>query len=434
MGSGLSILIASIVILCPECHSSIISTNGTRKRLNSRVEVFICRNPRCASQTHKTPKQFILTTSHKFKEGVWGTLNNLFKDLMLHGAKNKSVAEKYDISCSQVSALLGELEGAISDSSGLDQLVDVPQPDWAVAVDETFLRIQGRAIYIIIATGYASRKILGIRVSPTRAEADMRAVFDEADANTAQPISAVTSDAWGATKKMVRNIGRDMTLITHRHKVPYDKVVINHYTYTLSHRVTTEIGVKTDVFTRRAVREYRHGTRRESLSPPTPRRRGRPIGVRNGQGRQRPRSSGRRGPRRFDSVFTNGKRGYLKADPYRGKLVISKCCPTQIASALGTAFELFCGKHIQNNLAENINSVLQSIIRLRGPRSPQSVERRLRALVVVRNSPSILETLAIKRNVRGSFFTKNLKCVELGELSKKGWEIECLKRLDGGVD
>jgi len=80
-----------------------------------------------------------------------------------------------------VTHLRNAFEDALDKKRGLDQLVDVKQPDRAIAIDETFLKIEGKKIYIIIATGYSSRKTLGIKVSATRREDDIREVFDEAE-------------------------------------------------------------------------------------------------------------------------------------------------------------------------------------------------------------------------------------------------------------
>jgi len=90
--------------------------------------------------------------------------------------------------------------------NGLDSLVLMLQPDTAVAIDETFLKIEGTSIYIIIATGYTSHKTLGIKVSKSRSEDDIREVFDEVDGNTEHDIATITSDALNATQAMAKNV------------------------------------------------------------------------------------------------------------------------------------------------------------------------------------------------------------------------------------
>jgi len=67
---------------------------------------------------------------------------------------------------------------------------------------------------------------------------------------------------------------------------------------------------------------------------------------------------------------------------------------------------------IQNNLAENKNSILQAILRLRGPKTIESVERRIRSTLKVRNHLELLGDLRINRNVSGNFVINNLKLIE----------------------
>jgi len=75
---------------------------------------------------------------------------------------------------------------------------------------------------------------------------------------------------------------------------------------------------------------------------------------------------------------------------------------------------------IQNNLAENKNSILRAIIRLRGPKTIESVERRIRATLKIRNHPEILDEVRIMRQVRGDFLMNNLKLIECADLLDRG--------------
>ena len=74
--------------------------------------------------------------------------------MLKDGAINKTIAKKYNVSVSQISALRTAFEEVIDKLEGLDKLVNVPQPDRTICLDETFLKIEGTPIYIIIATGY----------------------------------------------------------------------------------------------------------------------------------------------------------------------------------------------------------------------------------------------------------------------------------------
>lgn len=275
------LLLGQIPIKCPLCGSWMVSTNGTHPRKDGRIDAFICKNPNCKNECHKTPKQFILTTSYEFKKQVFNKLKRLYEDLLKDGAKSKTIAKKYKVSLSQISALRAAFVESLDKLEGVDKLMRVPQPDRAICMDETFLKIEGTPIYIVVATGYKTRKILGLKVSKTRKEKDLREVFDEAEQNTEKLISDEISDGWGATQTMTKNLGREITHIVHKHKKPYKKVVARHYSYTKTDLITSEIGIKNDVFKKKGKREFYYTVSKTPLNPPPSRKRGSLLGSKN---------------------------------------------------------------------------------------------------------------------------------------------------------
>ncbi len=419
--SGARFSLGKIQLLCPACGSSKVGSYGTHGRKNTRVETFQCKDRKCPHlRNHKTSKQFVLTTSYQFNELIFGKLKAFYEDLLKDGAKNKTIAKKYGISESQVSALRTEIESAIDKLNGLNNLVLTPQPDTAVAIDETFLKIEGTPIYVIIATGYTSHKILGIKVSKSRSEVDIREVFDEADGNTERDISAISSDALNATQAMAKNLNREITHIIHPHKKPFKKAIIRHYSYENNERITTTVGVKSNFFKKRGKRQFRYMEARFDLTPKTIKKRGRPKGSKTKKRRKKPITKKKRGRKGLYTVFEKGTVGYATIDPYRDKLKIGKGLSRPVGAGLNATLKLFPLMSIQNNLAENINSILRATIRLRGPKTIDSVERRIRATLKVRNHPEILDEVRITRQVRGSFLIDNLKLVECADLLERG--------------
>jgi len=423
--SGVKIPLMKIKIRCPDCGSEMVRPYGTKRSGKRRVELFICRNPECLKERFKKgfnkARQFIVTTSLEFQDLIRDKLKALCEDLMKDGAKNKTIAKKYGVSPSEISALKTEIEIAIEKHRKLDSLVEVPQPDKAISIDETFLKIEGKKVYIIIATGYTSRKVLGIKVSFSRKEQDMREVFNEAESNTKYRIITVISDAWGSTISMVKNLGRNINHVIHKHKKPFDKAVIKRYEYTDTKRKTTDIGVKTDITKKRATRQGYYTIKEEPLNLPSSKKPGRPKGSKNKKKIKRSNKNKKRGRKGLFKVFDKGKKFFFKVDPYRKTVKVSKNLPASVAAALTEVLHLFALKSIQNNVSENLNSVLQSLLRLRGPKTIESVERRIRAWVIVRNNPEILDEIQIERTIRGTFLTNNLKLIELSNL--EDWVI-----------
>ncbi len=419
------LMLGQIQIKCPLCGSWMISTNGTRPRKNGRVEAFICRNENCKNGDHKTPKQFIQTTSYEFKKLIFNKLNRLYEDLLKDGAKSKTIAKKYKVSSSQISKLRAAFVEALDKLEGLDNLVKVPQPDRAICMDETFLKIEGTPIYLIIATGYKTHKILGLKVSKTRKEKDMREVFDEAEQNTKKPISDVISDGWGATQTMTKNLGREITHVIHKHKKPYKKVVARHYFYTETDRIIIDIGIKNDLFKKKGKREFYYTVSKTPLNPPPSKKCGRPRGSKNkSKNKKKSINKKKRGRQGLFKVFYKGKRGYIKVDPYRMTLKFSKNMDPKIVATLKELFGLFFRKTIQNNVGEGSNSVIQSLLKLCGPKTESSVEKKIRAFVIVRNEPELLYKIQIDRNIRGDFIIDNLISPELARLMSRGCTLE----------
>jgi transposase-like protein len=419
--SGARFSLGKIQLLCPVCGSPKVGPYGTHGRESTRVETFQCKKRKCPHlKKHKVGKQFVLTTSYQFKELIFGKLKALYEDLLKDGAKNKTIAKKYGISESQVSTLRTEIESAIDKLNGLDMLVLTPQPDTAVAIDETFLKIEGTSIYIIIATGYTSHKTLGIKVSKSRSEEDIREVFNEAEINTEHNISTISSDALNATQAIAKNLNREITHVIHPHKKPFKKAIIRHYTYENNERVTTTIGVKSNFFKKRGKRQFRYMEARTDLTLKIRKKRGRPKGSKTKKRRRTPRTKKKRGRKGLYTVFEKGTIGYATINPYRDKLKIGKGLSRPVGAGLNATLKLFPLMSIQNNLAENINSILRAIIRLRGPKTIKSVERRIRATLKIRNHPEILDEVRITRQVRGNFLMNNLKLIECADLLDRG--------------
>lgn len=279
--SGLTHVLKGVKMTCPECGSANVRSFGTRKLKETRVHALVCRNPECKRKGKITPRQFSPHTSGAIRVLVNGKIESMIREIYLEGAKAKTVASSYGVSDTFVSFLRDEVDEVIEKGFVRDQLVEEPTDDAAVGIDETFFNIGKKNIYVIITRGYSTRKVLGIHVSTTRTDADIRASFDEAQRNTVNCIHTITSDAWGATRKMARGLMYPVTLIVHKHKKPYDKAVIERIEYENTDRIITQIGIKTDIFEKRGKREYMHQKLVESTVKPPAKPLGRPKGSRN---------------------------------------------------------------------------------------------------------------------------------------------------------
>ncbi len=230
----------------------------------------------------------------------------------------------------------------------------------------------------------------------------------------------MSSDALNATQSMVKNLGREITHVIHPHKKPFKKAILRHYSYDGNERITTTVGMKSDFFKKRGKRQFKYMETRTDLTSKAKGKRGRPKGSKTKKKRKPLGSKKKRGRKGLYTVFTKGKIGYGIIDPYRDKLKVSKGLSSTVAAALNATLLLYALMSIQNNLAENINSFLRTVLRLTGPKTIEFVEQRIRATLKIRNHPELLDEILINRKIRAKFLINNLKLMEYAELLEKG--------------
>ncbi len=337
-------------------------------------------------------------------------LNEIQQKLFTSRGKLSHIAHNYSITPSLISYIYSKFQEIVINQQGLRNLVTEKQIDHAIAIDETFLKINGATYYIIMATGYTTHKILGIKVSKSWTMEDILDVFQEADKNTESPISIITTDAWGGTRALAKYLDRPITIIIHKHKTPYEKVVIKRYEYDSDVRHISIIGIKSDFCKKRKTREFHYIETHEKRYPPPLKKRGRTKGVKNGQGTKKPyvKRNVKRGRKGLFSVFDRGKRGYARVDPHRKTVRIGRDISKVVAATLEDVVKLFEKRFIQNNLAEHKNSVLSNYLVLTGPKSSESIEKRLRTFIICQNNPELLPCLQIEHHFQRNFFHRQI--------------------------
>ena len=292
-------------LICPDCLSDNIRSAGTRRRQGGRVDAYRCANKDCPQHAtwegqRNGGRQFTATTSDVVQKLVNREVEQIIYEMYVDGVEGTTAATQHGVSDALISLLRKSVDFAIERGIARDALVAELTNDHATAIDEFFLTIGEKTVFVILVRGYQSKKVLGVNVSFSRKEADVKKAFDEAQSNSSEAISTITCDAWGGTLAMGRNLGRPVTLVIHKHKKPYDKVVVKRIEYEgegdARERVTTDIGVKSDIFATRGKREYNIRQVRELTSKPPPRPIGRPKGSKN-----RPKSERKKNQRRSRS-------------------------------------------------------------------------------------------------------------------------------------
>ena len=411
-----------IPVLCPICHSHLVGLNGSQPLKAGSCQKYQCKNPCCPGRKYlKKGKQFTLQTSALFKDALIDHLKQILCPLLQVETTQKSLGKHYHRSPGLMTYIRHKVEATLKQRKYLEKLVLEHPLNDAVSLDEMFLTIEGEAIYVILATSYGKKKVLGVKVAASREENIMREVFNEAERNNGKPFSILTIDAWGGSIKMAKNLGRPITVVIHKHKAPYKKAVIWKIDYETKKQIIHKIGVKTNFFKTRHKREYWYMKETIDLTKPTPKKRGRKKGTKNGQGKgpyvKIPKTKQKtRGPKGVFDVFDKGRKGYAKVDPGKKQVRIAKGGSTTVGAVLNQVILVFGKMTIQNNLAENKNSVVEHRVWLSGPKDLENSENRIRTFLFFLNNPDQITKISIDHSLRGDLVYKELKSGLFGHI------------------
>ncbi|MHA1725159.1 MAG: hypothetical protein ACTSXH_10015 [Promethearchaeota archaeon] len=106
-------------------------------------------------------------------------------------------------------------------------------------------------------------------------------------------------------------------------------------------------------------------------------------------------------------------------DPYRDKVKVKKGLSNTVGTVLNKTLNIFGLMSIQYNLSEHVNAFLRTSSCLTGPKSIESVERRIRAKLILRNETKILEKILLSRHLQADFIYKNLNVIERANLLER---------------
>lgn len=105
----------------------------------------------------------------------------------------------------------------------------------------------------------------------------------------------------------------------------------------------------------------------------------------------------KRGRTGLFAVFEKGRKGYVKIFPGRQHLIFSRDADAAVRRGITDAFDLFAGIHVQNNISETVNNVLQSMVELKGNRDKDKLAKRIRTFFVFWNQDPLLPSGTFKR-------------------------------------
>ncbi len=211
--------LADIPVLCPICESPIVGPYGSQPDADGGDPKYQCKNDDCPfRKEHGIGHKFNVRTSARFLQALAAHLQQILIPLVNGAMPQLALASQIHRSPALVTYIRHKVEARLQELDQLQKLVISPTLEKAVSLDEFFLTIEGQPVYVVTATGYRKRKVLGVSVSLNRDEQVMRAVYDEAEKNNGEKFAIVTIDAWDASQKMAKKLNRPVFDVIHKHK------------------------------------------------------------------------------------------------------------------------------------------------------------------------------------------------------------------------
>ncbi len=108
---GSQYTILKIQVLCPECSSDQVGTNGTQERKNGRVINYQCKNNKCISlKRQKYNRQFVITESLGYRKAISNILQDLSIQIMEGNTSQSAVAKNFHVSPSLITYIRAKIE------------------------------------------------------------------------------------------------------------------------------------------------------------------------------------------------------------------------------------------------------------------------------------------------------------------------------------
>lgn len=261
--------------------------------------------------------------------------------------------------------------------------------------DETFLTINGKLHYLIIAIT-EKQEVLGFKISSTRNKDVIWKFLSDCAHRLDEKLQVLITDGMGAYKAFARDWEEDIIHVRHFHKRPFNNVIFEIYHHDHGVQYLTSIKVKNDIFTKGRIFTSSVNVRRRHLfykeyRPNIPERNW------SAQAKELEKWIRRhmyyRNRQKKKKTFRRWYRGGFSVSLKKGRVKTSQPDLAMVAARLSILLPIFAGKHITTNLIENINLVIQKCIAFGVKRSEQAWNRYIEVCFTIRDQPQITKEL-----------------------------------------
>jgi len=375
-----------------------IVKNGHETSIKEKPQKYMCVY--CGAQ-------FMAHTCRFWKEQqimiILSLLNNYYSD----SRTIESIARQYHVSTDQLERLLAAfwqafLELAVELELLEQEYLGPPAAECqlikSITVDETFIKIQGKWWYLIVAVDKQGR-VIHLQLVDNRSE-DTIWSFWTVLMTKCPGIELIVSDGLPGYEKACKKMRRRVIHVQHIHEGDRKrvKVTLHEYDSEKSIHHAYQVGMKNGALLGEESKEIRY-LEKSSKDREVKRPRGRPVGRKDSKPRKKKadpentdnssqvedkKPAKKRGPK---NVFKVGHRYAIDPFPDQQGFGITPLDPPVTAgpetnrdqlivlAILMTLLEEFRGKHITSNRIENKFSCLDAWQTTRGRRTPRTVDR-----------------------------------------------------------
>jgi transposase-like protein len=392
----------------------LIEKNGHAVKTKAKSQQFHCRT--CG-------RYFYAQTSRFFTQFNAQIKSKIENHLMDGNLKNLDLAKLCNWSVSSAGRILDKIF----------TLIEAKAPEYKekrgkltvkiVFMDETFLKIQKKTWYLIMAISDTGQ-ILAAELKEHRDQATIIRMMHGIEAQMNTPIKIFATDGLTAYKGVALALHHDLIHIRHIHSPPYGRIEIDAIKLlsTPGQVEITSIATMNDIFKEGGVFLARVRKKTISVLNPPPKKRGRKRGGKNRskqeiqaekrQKRLHPKKRGRPKKKLTNPVHI------FKIERETGSIQPWGEGSQDAANILTSVYHAFGKKCITTNLIEKEFSALKILICFRGRRSVARWKRLLMGYCGIRNNPFILASILDDVSLSGTAIRNAL-------IHQISMEVEC---------
>lgn len=383
-------------ILCPVSGCKSIKANGFDYHLKEPVQTYKCK-------IHE--RYFFAHTSWLMVKLTEIIIERILLAVFSSSTPGIELAERYNLSAPILSRLVVNCEDYVdSVISKINQekvqyhKLQLPSLlETVIWIDETFFKVGKKSWALILAID-CNGNVLGWKFGKTRNAKDIENVLIQVGENMPD-WSVVIGDGAKAYAKAIRTFRKRAYLIQQFHTHPWERARITEFSKLSEHKVREDI-IEFDY--RAFVNDepqIGYAIQREFTMDKPEKRRGRPKGVKNGEGKKKVRklTKSKRGPK---SLVKSGRpfqfghtMNFLEIN-WLGNDLKTVTTPDRgtVMRLLNTTFMIYGNRCIVSNRIESFNSQIKQVIPQRGMRDKNKVENRIERFIQLNNRDPIVSS------------------------------------------